>query len=629
MKKLLVPFLLFISVASYAQTNVSGLITTNTNWTLSGSPYIVVGSILLDTGAVLLIEPGVIVKIDSNNLMQIRGTLRAIGTQSNPITFTSNDSTPAPGDWENILFEDESISYDTSTGIGSILKNCIVEYGGSDGAIKTIGSSPLFDSCTIRYNSSHGLNIENMFSGQDDPVIIRNCNAHDNGGSGIGVSASASEVLVEYNILERNGWYGLGVIGRNSIVRYNVVCDNVMGGIGMGGNNNDSSVFHHNIVLNHTQTFSYAVNFDFITNHKVVVRNNIFAQNESPDDACIKFQGGDNAIYYQNQIVNNSSPTILWLVGGGITNNPSVYNNTIAGNNLMDGVDKFHVINDTFPSTVNIYQYPKMAFNNIFASNTGTSPFYHIENYNYNTAPDLTVDSNYLWGSTSNSQIDPYVLDWFDDNTWSLLYYSPFLTSPDTIAPISPPANVTKTDLGGGNVQINWDSNLETDLAGYKLYWTPNSCYSFTNMLDLGIVDSFILSGVSITDTIAVTAYDNSIDGTDDQLDGNESWYSYNDSLVIDTTSNTYAESLTLMPRLRVYPNPNSGRFTLEMDLQEETKLSIKFYHFTGQLIHSEEIGSVIGNYTQQIDLNEQSKGMYFLHVLTNYGLVTRKIVVH
>ena len=42
-----------------AQTNVSGDITTNTTWTLSGSPYYLVGNVRVRKNAILTIESGV------------------------------------------------------------------------------------------------------------------------------------------------------------------------------------------------------------------------------------------------------------------------------------------------------------------------------------------------------------------------------------------------------------------------------------------------------------------------------------------------------------------------------------------------------------------------------------------
>jgi RHS repeat-associated protein len=98
--------------------SVSGDITTNTTWTLANSPYVVTGTINVQSPAVLTIEPGVVVKFDTGaNLLALAGaTLTANGTSTAPIVFTSlkDDSvagdtngdgtatTPAAGDWNTL-----------------------------------------------------------------------------------------------------------------------------------------------------------------------------------------------------------------------------------------------------------------------------------------------------------------------------------------------------------------------------------------------------------------------------------------------------------------------------------------------------------------------------------------------
>jgi RHS repeat-associated protein len=95
--------------------SVSGDVTTNTTWTLANSPYVVTGTMNVQSPAVLTVEPGVVVKFDTGgSLYALAGaTLTATGTSSAPITFTSlkDDSvagdtngdgtatTPAANDW--------------------------------------------------------------------------------------------------------------------------------------------------------------------------------------------------------------------------------------------------------------------------------------------------------------------------------------------------------------------------------------------------------------------------------------------------------------------------------------------------------------------------------------------------
>jgi len=111
-----------------ADTSVGGQITSNTTWTKANSPYIVTSSVLVNQGVTLTIEPGVTVKFDSAKALQVEGELIARGTEAEPIVFTSNQPSPAPGDWGNILFTDTSVDaqYDAAgnyTG-GSIMQYC-------------------------------------------------------------------------------------------------------------------------------------------------------------------------------------------------------------------------------------------------------------------------------------------------------------------------------------------------------------------------------------------------------------------------------------------------------------------------------------------------------------------------
>ena len=76
------------------------------------------------------------------------------------------------------------------------------------------------------------------------------------------------------------------------------------------------------------------------------------------------------------------------------------------------------------------------------------------------------------------------------------------------------------------STELTWDANVETDLAGYKVHYGTLTNGSYNNVLDIGNVTSKILTfGLGTTDGITVTAYDSDADGTDDQIEGHESWF--------------------------------------------------------------------------------------------------------
>ena len=89
-----------------------------------------------------------------------------------------------------------------------------------------------------------------------------------------------------------------------------------------------------------------------------------------------------------------------------------------------------------------------------------------------------------------------------------------------------------KKNNSSGNLIVSWNANNESDISGYKIHYGNYTGYSFANTIDIGNVTSYNLSGLvtSIDSVVAVTAYDNSADGTDDMVEGNESWYAIADT---------------------------------------------------------------------------------------------------
>jgi hypothetical protein len=77
----------------------SQILTTTTTWTLSGSPYLVKGNVRVDQGVTLTIEPGVDIRFTSEAGLEILGTLKAIGTATQTISFA-----PTSEAWRGIQF---------------------------------------------------------------------------------------------------------------------------------------------------------------------------------------------------------------------------------------------------------------------------------------------------------------------------------------------------------------------------------------------------------------------------------------------------------------------------------------------------------------------------------------------
>ncbi len=179
-----------------ADTNVSGVISSDTTWTLAGSPYIVTSTVYVykdtTTASTLTIEPGVEVRFAQNTLLYVgsganKGALKAVGTATLPIKFTSDQATKTPGYWYRIHFDPGSSNL-------SVLDYVTVEYGGygSYGEIYVNGSSPTIKNSTIQKSSSYGVYV----TGTAAAPVLQSTTIKDNAGIGLYMAAGSGSLNI-------------------------------------------------------------------------------------------------------------------------------------------------------------------------------------------------------------------------------------------------------------------------------------------------------------------------------------------------------------------------------------------------------------------------------------------------
>jgi parallel beta-helix repeat protein len=166
--------ILFLAFANFAQTNISGTISSDSTLDVSGSPYIVTGSVSIASGVTLTVNPNVEVRFTGGTKLYVYGTLTA-----NSATFTSSadtlGGTPQKGDWANIRVGDGS-----RTGTVT-LNNCQVRYGGSSD-YSTIfihhGNVTITD-CEISNSKWDGVKFSGYYAStlQLTNTTITNCNS--------------------------------------------------------------------------------------------------------------------------------------------------------------------------------------------------------------------------------------------------------------------------------------------------------------------------------------------------------------------------------------------------------------------------------------------------------------------
>ena len=114
---------------TYAQTEIPPGDVSGT-WTQANSPYNINGEITIPNDSTLTIEPGVEVIFTGHYKFNVQGRLLAIGTETDTIVFTINDTTGfhdltiPDGGWGGIRFMDTPSTNDSSK-----IVYCKLQYG--------------------------------------------------------------------------------------------------------------------------------------------------------------------------------------------------------------------------------------------------------------------------------------------------------------------------------------------------------------------------------------------------------------------------------------------------------------------------------------------------------------------
>jgi hypothetical protein len=136
-----------------ADTNVSGIFTSDTTWTKSSSPYNLTGNILIESGVTITVEAGATVNFNEHFIrvngsliiqpgvtldmrtvvgggsIQVNGLLTARGTSTNPIHVIGGTyyyAWIAPPTYSSIVFSQSSIPWNEQTGSGCIIENVVL-----------------------------------------------------------------------------------------------------------------------------------------------------------------------------------------------------------------------------------------------------------------------------------------------------------------------------------------------------------------------------------------------------------------------------------------------------------------------------------------------------------------------
>jgi hypothetical protein len=83
-----------------------------------------------------------------------------------------------------------------------------------------------------------------------------------------------------------------------------------------------------------------------------------------------------------------------------------------------------------------------------------------------------------------------------------------------------------------------------------------------------------------------------------------------------------------IQSRLSVYPNPNSGRFVVDYQMESAGDIRIDIVDLSGKLIMRDDVRGVQGMFQKQYDFGHIANGSYMIRLHSPDGIVTRRVVV-
>lgn len=332
----------YVVTVTVATNTVSGNITNNTIWTLANSPYIVTGTVQVLEGVKLTIEPGVIVKFNTNTGLNIGGELIASGTVDSIITFTSNQSTPKAGDWNGIKFFNTAVgaNFDGNNNYinGSIVRYTKIAYaGGSIGSQVALdgGQTPLFiDNNIIELNKWKAIFVNDSKSKITNNIIRNNSLGTSKGDCGNGVvEVYQNNHYIENNIIDNNSLAGITLNNsNNSHVLNNEITNNGCG-IKFYGSSNEIK----NNLIDNNSSMGISYYSGSLSGASNIVRNNSIKNNGNTGIYFYKYNNSISKVEIINNNIFNNINYNFWLDDSsanidainnywGTTNNVSIAN---------------------------------------------------------------------------------------------------------------------------------------------------------------------------------------------------------------------------------------------------------------------------------------------------------------
>ncbi len=200
---------------------VGGLISSDTTFYNSKSPYFVYSSLNVLENKTLTVEAGVNISVGQNLRLDINGTLKSLGTNLNRVAFSSNLASPEAGDWDKIYF--------APTSQNSQLTHTDILYSGrwisgsgfTSAAIEVATADVSFDNILVKDSELRGL----WLKGSDSTIQNSTFDTINIKGGSVMVEIDGGSPQISSSVFRNSSGgssnYGIGVNGGTPTISNN------------------------------------------------------------------------------------------------------------------------------------------------------------------------------------------------------------------------------------------------------------------------------------------------------------------------------------------------------------------------------------------------------------------------
>jgi hypothetical protein len=96
----------------------------------------------------------------------------------------------------------------------------------------------------------------------------------------------------------------------------------------------------------------------------------------------------------------------------------------------------------------------------------------------------------------------------------------------------------------------------------------------------------------------------------------------------IQPTNSSKIESDNSIENLTIYPNPSRDIFNVSFVSDEVQNLDISITNVVGEAIYTANLDQFVGQFTKEVSLATYPKGVYFLQITTDKGVITKKLTL-